>query len=59
MEDLSNYRLWLATIVYQRGCGMKLFLIALWAFLKAHPNATFDEFHLAAERARRLTGWPE
>ncbi len=38
---------------------MKLFLIALWAFLKAHPEATFEDFQLAADRARRLTGWPE
>jgi len=37
---------------------MKLFLIALWAFLKAHPEATFADFQQAAERARKLTGWP-
>ena len=38
---------------------MKLFLIALWAYLKAHPEATFEDFQLAADRSRRLTGWPE
>lgn len=37
---------------------MKLFLIALWAYLKANPNATFEEFQMAADRAARLTGWP-
>lgn len=37
---------------------MKLFLIALWAYLKANPNASFDDFQRAAERARKLTGWP-
>jgi len=38
---------------------MNLFLIALWAFCKAHPNASFNEFQRAAERARKLTGWSE
>lgn len=38
---------------------MKLFLIALLAYLKANPDATFDEFQMAAARARKLTGWPE
>lgn len=37
---------------------MKLFLIALWAYLKANPNATFEEFQMAAERAARLARWP-
>lgn len=37
---------------------MKLFLVALWAYLKANPDASFDEFQLAAERARKLTRWP-
>ena len=39
---------------------MKLSLIALWAFLKAHPDASFDEFQIAADRAARLLArWPE
>jgi hypothetical protein len=37
---------------------MNLFLIALWAFLKAHPSATFEEFQAAAERAARLSRRP-
>ena len=37
---------------------MKLFLIALWAFLKAHPDASFDEFQMAADRAAKLARWP-
>ena len=37
---------------------MKLFLIALWAFVKAHPDASFEEFQLAADRAARLARWP-
>lgn len=38
---------------------MKLFLIAIWAFLKANPDASFDEFQMAADRAARLARWPE
>ena len=37
---------------------MKLFLIAIWAFVKAHPDASFEEFQLAADRAARLARWP-
>lgn len=37
---------------------MKLFLIAIWAFLKAHPDASFDEFQMAADRAAKLARWP-
>jgi len=37
---------------------MKLFLIALWAFVKAHPDASFEEFQMAADRAARLARWP-
>ena len=37
---------------------MKLFLTALWAFLKANPDATFEEFQMAADRAARLARWP-
>ena len=38
---------------------MKLFLIAIWAFMKAHPDASFDESQMAADRAARLLArWP-
>ena len=30
---------------------MNLFLIALWAFCKAHPNASFNEFQRAADQS--------
>ena len=33
-------------------------LIALWAYLQAHPDASFEEFQLAADRAARLARWP-
>lgn len=33
---------------------MKLFLIALWAFMRAHPTASFAEFQQAAARAARF-----
>lgn len=31
-----------------------LFLVALWAWMRAHPDANFDEFSAAAARIGRL-----
>lgn len=31
-----------------------LFFVALWAFMRAHPTATFARFQRAVARTRRL-----
>lgn len=31
-----------------------LFFTALWAFMRAHPQATFAEFQIAIDRTQRL-----
>ena len=31
-----------------------LFFTALWAWLRAHPKATFEDFQIAIDRTQRL-----